>query len=560
MQHLWQNTRKVPLVVTSILRSSVIVTRMSTSSSDSGGRSDASTADHDKIYKAPAVRVPSVNQLMKIASKFNMEATTEELQQYREFMAFSCKSFDVVDSLPEPLLPVKYPRTPGYRPRPEENKLNAWYWRCDIKGADTGKLAGKTLAIKDNVPVAGVPMMNGSYVLEGYVPEFDATIVTRILDAGGRILGKAAAEDMCSSGNSCTSVKGAIRNPHNRELSAGGSSSGSGVLVASGEVNMAIGCDQGGSIRLPAAWCGVVGLKPTFGLVPYTGILPVEFTNDHTGPIAKTVFDTALLLEVIAGYDNGLDPRQPVNLEVPEYTKTLATKLPGIRIGIVKEGFGWPNSEEDVDKMVKKAAFQMIVLEAKVEEISVPEHRLANHVYTAIGWEGCADMMIKGCGTGSQYKGFYPSSAVNALHRGYKTRINDESHIVKTFLLFGDYLKQEYGGYFYAKAQNIRMDITKAFDKVFEDYDVLVMPTIPFKALKLPNEGITIPETLHQMFNMCANTGPYNLTGHPALTINTGFSNGLPVGMMMVGRKFDESTLLKVAYAYEKLRDKIECS
>ncbi|XP_070558594.1 amidase-like isoform X2 [Ptychodera flava] len=520
--------------------------------------STPSNVGQQDIYKAPAVRVPTVSKLMKIADKFNMDATADELLQYRDFMASSCKAFDVVDSLPEPLPPVKYPRTPGYRPRPEENKLNAWYWRCDIKGADTGKLAGKTIAIKDNIPVAGVPMMNGSYILEGYVPEFDATIVTRILDAGGHIIGKTSAEDLCFSGNSFTCVKGAIRNPYKTDHSAGGSSSGSSALIASGDVDMAIGGDQGGSVREPSTWCGVVALKPTFGLVPYTGILPIELTLDHTGPITKNVYDAALMLEVIAGYDNGLDPRQPEKFEVHEYTAALETKLPGIRVGIVKEGFGQQNSEEDVDRMVKNAALQMTTVGAEVDEISIPEHTLGNALFAAIAFEGGADMMMKGCGAGSQYRGFYPSSTVNALHRGYRTRINDMSHILKAILLFGDYLKQEYGGYFYAKAQNISLDLTKAFDKTFEDYDVLVMPTIPFKAPKLPTQDITIPDIFETGLNTITNTAPYNVTGHPALTINTGFSDGLPVGMMMVGRKFDESTLLKVAYAYEKLRDQIE--
>ncbi|XP_070558611.1 amidase-like [Ptychodera flava] len=534
---------------------SPVVPRYCSSSPDERQQSSDSSTQ-DEIYKAPAVRVPTVDKLAKLARKFNLDTTADELQQYRDFMASACKSFDVVDSLPEPLLPVKYPRTPGYRPRPEENKHNAWYWRCDIKGADTGKLAGKTLAIKDNIPVAGVPMMNGSYVLEGYVPEFDATIVTRILDAGGHILGKASVEDMCFSGSSFTSVKGPIRNPHKTDHSSGGSSAGSGVLVACGEVDMAIGGDQGGSIRMPSTWCGVVGLKPTFGLVPYTGTISMDVTIDSAGPITKNVYDAALLLEAIAGYDDGLDPRQPADLEVKEYTEALVTEIPGTRIGIVKEGFGLPMSEEDVDTMVKKAAFQMTSVGAAVEEVSVPEHTLGGHLFTAFGFEGIAGMMIKGCGAGSQYKGYYPSSAVNALHRGYRTRINDMSHILKGVLLFGEYLKQDYGGYFYAKAQNIRIDVTKAFDRVFEDYDVLVMPTIPFKAPKLPNQDIAVSEIFTAGLNMIANTTPYNVTGHPALTINTGFSDGLPVGMMMVGRKFDESTLLKVAYSYEKMRDK----
>ncbi len=166
------------------------------------------------------------------------------------------------------------------------------------------------MAIKDNVCVAGVPMMNGSATLEGYVPEVDATIVTRTLDAGATIVGKAVCEDLCFSGGSHTAATGPVLNPRAPGRSAGGSSCGSAALLAAGEVDLAIGGDQGGSIRMPAGWCGVVGHKPTYGLVPYTGVFPIELTLDHTGPMAATVADVALYLEVLAGAD-GLDPRQP---------------------------------------------------------------------------------------------------------------------------------------------------------------------------------------------------------------------------------------------------------
>ena len=152
----------------------------------------------------------------------------------------------------------------------EENKYQAWYWKTNIKGSGKGVLAGKTVAIKDNICVAGVPMMNGSRVLEGYVPEIDATVVTRVLEAGGTITGKAACEDLCFSAGSHTCATGPIRNPHNPEHSTGGSSGGSAALVAAKEVDMALGGDQGGSIRTPSCWCGVYGLKPTWGLVPMT--------------------------------------------------------------------------------------------------------------------------------------------------------------------------------------------------------------------------------------------------------------------------------------------------
>ncbi|XP_070558591.1 amidase-like isoform X2 [Ptychodera flava] len=554
MQRLWKRSLSLKSPPKCLRTSTALFGSQNFSSTSQSGQYEP-PKDIDDTYRAPAVRIPTLNKLRGIANKYGLDATTDELLQYRDFMASACKSFDVVDSLPEPLLPVKYPRTPGYRPRPEENKLNAWYWRCDIKGADTGKLAGKTFSIKDNIPVAGVPMMDGSYILQGYVPEFDATVISRILDAGGRIMGKSSTEDLCFSGNSFVSATGAVRNPFKNDHCAGGSSSGSCASVASGEVDISIGCDQACSIRLPASWCGVVGLKPTFGLVPYTGIVPLEFTIDCAGPIARNVRDAALALEVIAGYDDGLDPRQPVDLKVPEYTKMLTTTIPGIKIGILKEGFGLAKSDAEVDAMVQDSAFKMVDIGATIEEISVPAHRIANKLFPAIDFEGCADLVMKGCGAGSQYNGFYPSSIVNALHRGYRTRINDMSHVLKTILLFGDYMKHEYGGYFYAKAQNIRMDVTEEFDKTFEHYDVLVMPTVPAKAPKLPKEGVSIREMFDVALNMIDNTAPYNLTGHPAITVNTGFSDGLPVGMMIVGRKFEESTLLKVAHAFEQLRD-----
>ena len=241
-------------------------------------------------------------------------------------------------------------------PESGENPLGAWYWRCDVKGASEGPLKGKTFAIKDNIAVAGIPMMDGTKVLEGYMPLADATVVTRILDAGGTILGKSVCESLCMSGGSHTSDTGPVRNPHDRTRSTGGSSSGSGALVAAGEVDMAIGGDQGGSIRTPSSWCGIYGLKPTWGLVPYTGAIPLELTLDHLGPMARSASDCALLLEVIAGPD-GLDPRQRPDLVAQPYTKALSGDAKGLRFAIVKEGFGWARlSETDVDERVTNAA------------------------------------------------------------------------------------------------------------------------------------------------------------------------------------------------------------
>ena len=263
----------------------------------------------------PNVRTPSVDELVAIAAEFGIRLTPALASSYRELIAEGIESYTRIDALPEPALPVAYPRTPGHRPPPEENPYNAWYWRCEVKGARHGPLAGKTVALKDNVCLAGVPMSIGASVLEGYMPEVDATIVTRILDAGGTIAGKAVCGAFCMEGSSITASTGLIPNPHQPSHAAGGSSSGSAALVAAGAVDVAVGADQGGSLRIPAAWCGLYGMKPTFGLVPYSGIASIEFTLDHAGPMAANLEDMTRLLQAMAGPD-GIDPRSPTSIRL----------------------------------------------------------------------------------------------------------------------------------------------------------------------------------------------------------------------------------------------------
>src|SRR3989441_4759318 len=203
-----------------------------------------------------AVKTPTLDAHAHIAACYSLSLTPQDLESFRCLMTGMLASYARPNELTEPALPVKYPRSPGFRPQPEDNPLGAWYWRTELKGAPSGPLAGKTVAIKDNVCVAGVPMMNGSSVLEGYVPEIDATVVTRILDAGGTILGKAVCENLCFSGGSHTSATGPVRNPHDPSRSAGGSSSGSAALVAAGEGDLAIGGDPGGSVPTSRGWRG----------------------------------------------------------------------------------------------------------------------------------------------------------------------------------------------------------------------------------------------------------------------------------------------------------------
>ena len=498
------------------------------------------------------IKKPTIGQLKKLASDYYMELSEEDLKSFQGIIGGALQSYERISQLVEPTLPVNYARSPGHRPEPEDNRLNAWYWKTSVKGNDSGKLAGKKIVLKDNVCLAGVPMMNGSSVLESYVPDIDATIVTRILDAGGEIVGKAVCEDLCFSGSSFTSATGPVLNPHNMTRSAGGSSSGSAALVAVGEVDMAIGGDQGGSIRIPSCWCGVYGLKPSYGLVPYTGIFPIELTLDHTGPITKTVEDAALLLEVIAGAD-GLDPRQ-TGLQAKEYREALSGGG-ALKVGIVREGFGWDGlSEEDVDSMVKEAAYKLTLGGAKVEEVSIPLHRDGIHIWNPIATDGATALMIRGNSMGTNWKGYYNTKLLDVFGQGRRARANDFSETVKMVILLGHYMLENYNGRYYAMAQNLVRTLKKAYDDALKQYDVLIMPTLPLKATSIPSPDADRGEYISRALEMVPNTAPFNATGHPAMNVPCGKLEGLPVGMMIIGRHGEDDVVLRAAYAFEKLQ------
>jgi len=495
---------------------------------------------------------PTVEQLRDIAQTYSMHLTDADLESFAGLMGAALESYRRIDQLTEPALTYRYPRTGSYRPEASENPLNAWYQKCSIKGASSGILAGKRIAIKDNVCVGGVPMMNGSSALEGYVPEFDATIVTRILDASGEIVGKAVCEHLCFSGGSHTSDTGPVLNPHDPARSAGGSSSGSAALVVAGECDMAIGGDQGGSIRIPSAWCGAYGLKPTYGLVPYTGVFPIELTLDHTGPIAATTADVALLLEAIAGED-GLDPRQK-DVKIEAYTSALGKDIAGLRIGIVSEGFDWPGlSEQDVDELVQASARRFSELGAQVSTISITLHRDGVHIWNGIAVEGATLVMVRGNSMGTNWKGHYSTSLLDAYARGRITRADDLSDTVKLVVLLGQYMQDSYHGRYYAKAQNLARTLTKAYDDALQSVDLLVMPTLPMKATVIPHADAPREERVARALEMIANTCPFDVTGHPAMTIPCGISHGLPVGMMLVGNKWKDATVLRAAHAFEQI-------
>ncbi|XP_071961320.1 amidase-like [Antedon mediterranea] len=520
------------------------------------GSYETKTVNDDDLYCSRPVQVPSINKVEELSKRAGFDLTDNEVKEYREVMKGIVEGFSTVEKLNEPSLPVKYLRLPGYRPSEEENYLNAWSWRTEIQGAIEGPLHGKRLAIKDNVAVYGVPMTAGSWTLQGYMPEFDATVVTRILDAGGVIKGKANCDDLCRGCTGYLAAKGPVLNPHNNEYIAGGSSAGSAVLVATGEVDMAIGCDQGGSIRYPASCCGIVGLKPSYGLVPYTGVQCSEPSLDHLGPMAGNVYDCALLLEVIAGYDNGLDARQPTNISKVKYTAALdSTDLSSYKIGILKEGFEHSNSDARVNKLIRESVGKFKQVGAELETVTVPMHKHGIVLETCITFTGEYDTVIKGGGNGSGRRGFYSTSMTDAVSRGIKAHSNDLQPNLKLAWMLADYMKNEYNGRYYGKAQNLVRALAAEFDKVFKDVDVIAMPTIPFPPKKIPKKGLSVKDCIELVSGLGSNARSFSLTGHPALSINAGFIDGLPIGMMLVAKMFDEKTLFKVAYAFEKLNE-----
>ena len=500
---------------------------------------------------AMTIKRPTLAQMRSMAERFGMSLSDADLGEYTEIIEPYMQAYDRLDAMPDNLPEVRYPRSPGHFPDPTENPLNAWYVKTEVRGAPDGKLRGKRIALKDTICLAGVPMMNGSSIMEGYTPEIDATIVTRMLDAGAVIAGKAHCENFCLSGGSHTNAKGPIHNPFKRGYMAGGSSAGSAALVATGEVDMAIAGDQGGSIRIPASNCGCYGMKPTHGLVPYTGAMPIEQTIDHLGPLTNTVADNALLLEVLAGED-GLDPRQ-YKPKVYSYTEALGRGAHGMRIGVLKEGFGHPNSETDVDQKVMQAIERFRELGARVEDVSVPEHHTAMDAWTAITLEGLQDGMMWGNSTGTNYRGLFLPSMTDHMAQ-WKGRADELSHSLKACMFVGEHFQRQYRGRFYGKAQNIMRRCNERYLAALKQYDLLLMPTLPIKPQEHPPVDCSLSLYVQRAFEMVPNTAPFN-GGLPAMSIPCGFSEGLPIGLQLVGPNYGEMKIYQAAHAFEQSGD-----
>ncbi len=505
------------------------------------------------------MRSPTLEELRDASKELDLPVDEGELASfYRCIEEEIIPCFAELELFEEPrLLAENASRDAGHFPSSQENTFGGWAWKCSVKGKSGGILSGKKIVLKDNISLAGVPMTNGTAAMKDFIPTIDAEVARRIVAAGGEIVGKATCENFCWTGGSCTSFPQKVVNPNDSRFMAGGSSSGSAALVAAGEVEMALGADQGGSIRIPSSWCGIFGLKPTYGLVPYTGIITGEMTFDHVGPMASTVGDIALLLEAIAGRD-GSDPRQAMAgtpAQVPRYFHDLEPRVEGLKLGVVSEGFAWKESEADVDAAVRGAASKFEELGARVREVSIPVHRKTLMLMYGIDSEGSWRALRNGSVDFGTF-GYYNTGLARFI--GERLILDDENLApnAKLVAIFGQYLIEKYHSVFYAKAQNIRPSVRKKYNEALETYDLLIMPTTPQKAEPFPDKDKDLAKFISSGWNMTANVAPFDYTGHPALNVPCGKSEGLPIGMMMVGRHFHEQTILNAALAFEKLSSK----
>jgi amidase len=506
--------------------------------------------------------VPGEDEVAAVAAGLGIHLDPEHLGIYRERLleqlaaldAFVAGEVDVDGSRPPLVSPA---REAGHRPTPAEDPLNAWMWRCSVPGAGApdGVLAGTTVSFKDHVAVAGIPMTVGTAALEGFVPDIDATVVTKVLEAGGTVVGKNTMNGFGGGFGFGGGIGDFPRpcNPHAPDHVSGGSSGGSAVAVVAGEVDISFGGDQGGSLRIPAAFCGAVALKPTFGLISHYGVgFGTDESLDHVGPLTRTVEDQAAALQAVAGYD-GLDPRQgrevPTSIDVLD---RLADGVSGLHIGVLDEGFA--GADADVAGLVQAAVDVLSDAGACVSRVSVPEHERVAPVSMALALEGARAVFLTGfCGVFARTH--YPESLVAAVNRLWIDEADRLSPRFKLNYVVAEFSRRNFYGRAYARAQNARPYITRKYDEALAGVDVLVMPTCPSTASryeKPPTDAEALAHNLGPMTgNATQNTLPFNVTGHPALAVPVGKAGGLPASMQLVGRRFEDATLLRAAYAFQ---------
>lgn len=411
-------------------------------------------------------------------------------------------------------------------------------------GEEIGLLAGIPIGIKDNMCTKGIPTTCASKMLADFVPPYESTVTQKLAQAGAVTVGKTNLDEFAMGSSTENSAYQVTANPWDITRVPGGSSGGSAAAVAADECTVALGSDTGGSIRLPASFCGVVGMKPTYGLVSRFGLVAFGSSLDQIGPFGRSVEDTAILLNAIAGYD----PKDSTSLKVdiPDYTQALKPDLKNLKIGIIKETFG-DGLDPIITETVNKAIEQLKQLGAEVQEISCPRFRYGLPSYYIIAPSEVSANLARYDGV--KY-GFRTPDPENLLSMYKETRAEGFGAEVKRRIMVGTYtLSAGYYDAYYLKAQKVRTLIKQDFEKAFEQVDVLVSPTAPTTAFKAGEKNAD-PLSMYLTDLM---TIPVNLAGLPGISVPCGFDDGgLPIGLQLISNVLREDLLFQVAYAYEQ--------
>jgi aspartyl-tRNA(Asn)/glutamyl-tRNA(Gln) amidotransferase subunit A len=412
------------------------------------------------------------------------------------------------------------------------------------KAEDVGRLAGVAIGVKDNMCTKGIRTTCASKMLERFLPPYNATVIEKMMREGAIVVGKTNMDEFAMGTSTETSYFGTARNPWDLTRVPGGSSGGSAAALIAEEAALALGSDTGGSVRCPASYCSIVGFKPTYGLVSRYGLIAYANSLEQIGPMAKNVYDCALLLTVIGGYDQ-LDSTS-ANLPEKDYTTYVEDDVKGLRIGIPIEFFG-EGTDETVRKTVWDAIQRFEALGASYEKFSLPSLKFSLAAYYIIAMSEASSNLARYDGLRYGHRIANDGSGWPTVYS--KDRKGGFGSEVRRRVMLGTYaLSAGYYNRYYLKALKIRTLIRREFEAAFRKFDVLMGPTMPIPPFKI-GDKIQNPLALY----MCdVLTAPANLTGYPAISIPCGFSSGLPIGLQIMGKPFDEGKLLRVAYTFEK--------
>ncbi|MEG6523577.1 Asp-tRNA(Asn)/Glu-tRNA(Gln) amidotransferase subunit GatA [Desulfotomaculum sp. 1211_IL3151] len=413
------------------------------------------------------------------------------------------------------------------------------------KGEELSPLAGIPMAIKDNICTKGVKTTCASKMLNNFIPPYDATVVEKLKSTGAVLMGKCNMDEFAMGSSTENSVFYSTKNPFNAEAVPGGSSGGSAAAVAAGEAAFALGSDTGGAVRQPAAFCGVIGLKPTYGYISRSGLISYASSLDQIGPLTRDMTDLALILNVICGHDS--KDSTSVAVDAPDFTKSLVNDVKGLRIGLPKEYFGTGLAPEVAAKL-QEAVRKLEELGAICEEATMPHTEYAPAAHYIISSAEASSNLARYDGVRHGLR----AEAEDVLTMFKKTRSQGFGEEVKRRIMFGTYaLSTDNYDAYYTKALKTRNLVKQDFERAFEKFDLLLTPTSLTTAFKISEKA----EDPMAMYLSDACTIPVNLAGVPAMSLPYGMVEGLPVGLQLIARHFDEGTLLRVGYTLEQSTD-----